>query len=399
MTPHVVSLPPSDPDYHSWLEIQELEALGASTPLPVEDDFIDQPSLDPDQSVSSPPEQTEDQELVPELEDIVDDDGPVGPHTDLVDFPDSQTPYLPDLSELIIPESAVEEHLQPEYPTPTSNTTNPTNDRAPAPSLAQSTHSIEHKLSPESSELISTSEPLTVSPTSSESTLSSTLTTLYNSYLASIPKITSFPSLSPPPPTSSSSPEDETQAEIRMSKTQYQLTLDEGKLWKVLTSPAPAPQKPLDPAQRPPPETVVDGVIAEDVLDSVVETAPLAEPESQLQPIPASTMPTPDPSGTLVTLTEKSSLISESYKRRAHPATSETYAESKELLQAMGVPCVDVDGAFEAEALASALVLNGVADYVASEDTVSTQSRVHLYAIVVSSLIIHHRTFWYTAPP
>ena len=36
----------------------------------------------------------------------------------------------------------------------------------------------------------------------------------------------------------------------------------------------------------------------------------------------------------------------------------------------MGVPCVEADGPFEAEALAASLVLRGQADYVASEDTV-----------------------------
>ncbi|KAF5389661.1 hypothetical protein D9757_004098 [Collybiopsis confluens] len=64
-----------------------------------------------------------------------------------------------------------------------------------------------------------------------------------------------------------------------------------------------------------------------------------------------------------------SNIISESYRVRLNPPTSRIYAECKEILRAMGVSCVDCSGPFEAEALASAFVLNGYADYVASEDT------------------------------
>jgi len=51
------------------------------------------------------------------------------------------------------------------------------------------------------------------------------------------------------------------------------------------------------------------------------------------------------------------------------PLPKITYEESKDILRAMGVPCVESTGPYEAEALASSLVLNGCADYVASEDT------------------------------
>ncbi|KAI1786727.1 PIN domain-like protein [Ganoderma leucocontextum] len=68
-------------------------------------------------------------------------------------------------------------------------------------------------------------------------------------------------------------------------------------------------------------------------------------------------------------LEAKSAVLSESYQRRQNPPTSSTYAESKEILAAMGIPCIEPVGAFEGEALAASLVLNGHADYVASEDT------------------------------
>lgn len=366
------------------MEIQESEALEVSTPLPVEDDSADLSDFDSYKYLSSPLDQSEPQEIVPDVEDFV-DEGLVDSDPDLADFQDSQTSYLPDLSELHVSQKIVEEIIQPDISTPAPNTTLISNDSAPASSLTQPTQSIEHERSPESpSEPTSTSsESHTVSPSPSKTFLSSTLTTLYNSYLASIPKIASLQSLPSHSPPSSPSPEDDVQAEIRMSKTQYQLTLDEGKLWTALTSPVPPPLEAAHPA---PPEPIADENKVDTAADSMVEPTPTAESESdpnsqsQLLPTPDSPLPTPDPSATLVSLTEKSSLISESYKRRAHPATAETYAESKELLQAMGVPCIDVDGAYEAEALASSLVLNGVADYVASEDTVSTHSQVHRYA-------------------
>ena len=69
-------------------------------------------------------------------------------------------------------------------------------------------------------------------------------------------------------------------------------------------------------------------------------------------------------------LAEKSSIISESYERRTNPPSVETYEESKMILHAMGVPCIETSGPYEAEALASSLVIHGHADYVASEDTV-----------------------------
>jgi len=112
-----------------------------------------------------------------------------------------------------------------------------------------------------------------------------------------------------------------------MSKTQYHLTVEEGKLWEKL----------MDP-------------------DEVVD-----HDESSTTTI-------------LASLREKSSFMVQSYLRRNNPPTEATYEESKNILHAMGVPCIESTGPYEAEALASSLVLNGCADYVASEDTV----RIHV---------------------
>ncbi|KAL6306341.1 PIN domain-like protein [Sparassis latifolia] len=157
--------------------------------------------------------------------------------------------------------------------------------------------------------------------------LSSALSELYLQYRQSVPELTSLPEQAPAeavtPEAEASVDEDaaasaaDAQAEYAMSKTQHQLMLDEGQLWAHL---------------------------AEADLGDAEITAVAA-------------------------LTHKSSIISESYKRRTHPPTIETYTESREILEALGVPCIEPTGPFEAEALASSLVINGYADYVASEDT------------------------------
>ncbi|GJJ15090.1 hypothetical protein Clacol_009365 [Clathrus columnatus] len=102
-----------------------------------------------------------------------------------------------------------------------------------------------------------------------------------------------------------------------MSKHQLQLTAEEGKLWTSLTDPQSL-------------ETV------EQTLDA---------------------------------LANRSESLTKSYEKRNNPPTYKTYEESKEILRAMGVPCIDAVGPYEAEALAASLVHHGFADYVASEDT------------------------------
>ena len=148
------------------------------------------------------------------------------------------------------------------------------------------------------------------------------------------------------------------QVQAAMSKTQYQLTLEEGKLWEKLTDP-----------------------------DEAVD-----HDESLTASI-------------LASLREKSSFMVQSYHRRNNPPTEVTYKESKTILHAMGVPCIESTGPYEAEALASSLVLNGCADYVASEDTVRFRlflpftrvSPLLLDPTPLSTLTFPHRTFSSTA--
>jgi len=147
-----------------------------------------------------------------------------------------------------------------------------------------------------------------------------------------------------PPPDISSEVVDPTDVQVQaaMSKTQHQLAVEEGKFWEKL----------MDP-------------------DEVVD-----HDESTTASI-------------LAFLREKSSFMVQSYLRRNNPPTVITYDESKNILEAMGVPCIESTGAYEAEALASSLVLNGCADYVASEDTVRIWHRDPTHSFTPLRLLFH----------
>lgn len=158
--------------------------------------------------------------------------------------------------------------------------------------------------------------------------IESQLSNLYLSYRRSVSRLATLSDPFDSSPSSIPSVGDpDAQAEIMMTKAQYQLTLEEGRFW--------------------------DGFSAE-------------LRESKL----------PD---ALKRLSQRSEYMSASFERRMNPPTSSTYTESKEILNAMGVPCLEASGAYEAEALASSMVLNGLADYVISEDTV--RFLVHPFAI------------------
>ncbi|KAH8119217.1 PIN domain-like protein [Phellopilus nigrolimitatus] len=142
--------------------------------------------------------------------------------------------------------------------------------------------------------------------------ISTELAALYQGYQSSVKPALVLPSSDP---TVVPSKED-----VSESKLQTLLTQEEGQLWSQIVS-------------------------------------PIAEPEDA------------DASQTLTDLIDRSQVLSSSYERRNRPPSRETYEQSKLILDALGVPCVDCDGPYEAEALASSLVHHGFADYVASEDT------------------------------
>lgn len=146
------------------------------------------------------------------------------------------------------------------------------------------------------------------------------LLSLYHDYHKSIPVIMSPNLLDATVSGSSEEADAGVQEQYAMSKSQVQLTLDEGNLWRSF----------LDPS-------------AVDVADARKK---------------------------LEFLWQKSESLSKSYERRNNAPTTRTYKESKLILKAMGVPCIEPDVPYEAEALAASLVHHGYADYVASEDTV-----------------------------
>jgi flap endonuclease-1 len=191
---------------------------------------------------------------------------------------------------------------------------------------------LQSKPSPEEQEPASDPFPQQAHP------ISSTLSSLYVDYINSIPRLVSLPSASASTTLTNVSEvstvesKQEREDELVMSKTQVQLALDEGKFWDAL---------------------------ATSESQSPVNVSEAIGPEAKHKK--------------LEKLVERSRMMSMSYGRTAHPPTSETYAQSKEILRAMGVPCIESEGAVEAEALAASLVLNGHADYVASEDTVNIQ--------------------------
>lgn len=182
----------------------------------------------------------------------------------------------------------------------------------------------------------------------------STFTSLYLEYCQSIPKLTSLSPKSPLPSSPTPAAQDEQepiidqeqeQEEYAMSKQQLQLMVEEGKVWDDLIADKPKPR----------------------IRTSVVSAEPKKDFKPMVKPLP----PQIDiAKATLIFLAEKSSLISESYERRNNTPTAQTYEQSKEIIRAFGVPCLDSAGAYEAEALAASLVINGHADYVVSEDTV-----------------------------
>ncbi|KAI0346502.1 PIN domain-like protein [Trametopsis cervina] len=151
--------------------------------------------------------------------------------------------------------------------------------------------------------------------------IKATLSASYSEYKVATEKLKSIPPSDPDSsqPRSVKDGTTEIRAEQLISKAQLELTLDEEILWHELLSPGSSAR------------------------ETVEEHA--------------------------TTLIERSSILSESYDRRTQVPTSATYEESKEIIRAMGVACVETEGPYEAEAVAASMVLQGHADYVASEDT------------------------------
>ncbi|CAE6489591.1 unnamed protein product [Rhizoctonia solani] len=140
---------------------------------------------------------------------------------------------------------------------------------------------------------------------------------------------------------------------IPISKIQLKYTQEEAKLWKQLVTPSDNPTIDLARAVEAV-EQFVSVELPQDEIPSdeiTIEDAeePISERSAQLE--------------------ERSGRMAASFARRANPPTALTYAESRLILEAMGIPCLQSSLPYEAEALACSLVLNGLADFVGSEDT------------------------------
>ncbi|KAJ7728440.1 hypothetical protein DFH07DRAFT_851193, partial [Mycena maculata] len=228
--------------------------------------------------------------------------------TDSDPSPQPQHPTVVPPVELLLPSP-------PPTPVSSSSPSTPSAPPPPASSTADQTIPPLDRPFPSAKTADATSiVPDTVAP------LVDTMGMLYFGFRDSVRKLASLtPDVSNTAP-STDDEQQEARVEYSMTKSQIQLTADEGKFWEDLVSDSQSPKE--------------------------------------------------SPKETLITLWYRADVMSQSYQRRTNPPTTQTYDESKELLRAMGVPCIDTTGTYEAEALASSLVIHGYADYVVSEDTV-----------------------------
>ena len=196
--------------------------------------------------------------------------------------------------------------------------------------------------------LLPASDATSVTPLTSASTIAA----LYLDYQAGLSSL----SVLPPETLASDDPIDLSIA-ISMSKTQHELAREEGELWERLAAVrranSTATEKDVD-------EEANEAMDKEDENENIDDELDVdSDPDADLASLRES----------VATLTARSAAVARSYPRRSAPPTAQTYAETRDILSAMGVPCV-IAQRCEAEALASALVLRGRADFVASEDTV-----------------------------
>ncbi len=173
----------------------------------------------------------------------------------------------------------------------------------------------------------------------------------YRDFRSSISKVASLPLLEIPREPSSdlaSTVEDALTVpeDLVLSKTQYELMLEEGKVWDELT-----------------------------LATTSTPSTPTVSPLQQKATFALDTFVLDAAEDRLDALALKSEVVANSYQRRMCVPTRSTYLESREILEAMGVFCYEIEGEVEAEALASSMVLNGLADYVVSEDSVSPPFR------------------------
>jgi len=202
--------------------------------------------------------------------------------------------------------------------------------------------------------------------------------------------------LSATPGSSVDSPNDKTRGEdepsisLRASKYQVELMDMESEAWSLLSSVASSSSPALRNDDTAPatmlshlPDQPPNGIPVDQSAASVeaVDTTP--GPVVEMDSIQHDVSQPPQTAGpstpaqfvkqaeeTFHNVEQRSEAMAASYKRRIDAPTDRTYRDAQSLLQAMGVPVVVTEGGEEAEAVASALVLEGNGDFVATEDTV-----------------------------
>ncbi|PPR03958.1 hypothetical protein CVT24_008313, partial [Panaeolus cyanescens] len=179
------------------------------------------------------------------------------------------------------------------------------------------------------------------------------LSSLYLNYCANISQLASIAE-----PTSTSEEEKEEKPgeipEHVTTKAQHELSLQESTIWRELS--VTFSQLAEIPAGNPLSSSLIPGTAQPTPLTPPPHTKDLPTTLSRLQ-------------SQLSYIEDKSFAMSSSFDRRTNVPSESTYRESKALLEAAGIPCIDAPSTIEAEAFASAIVLSGAADYVGSEDT------------------------------
>ena len=184
--------------------------------------------------------------------------------------------------------------------------------------------------------------------------------------------------------------EEEPSPILRASRHQVELMDMESEAWSLLSSAAGSSSQALQKDDTAPAKMLshlsqqsMIGIPADQLTTTVGVVGTTPDPAFQIDSSNddryGSQRPTPSTPAQFVEQAEetfhhveqRSEAIAASYKRRMDAPTARTYREAQGLLQAMGVPVVVTEGGEEAEAVASALVLEGIGDYVATEDTVS----------------------------
>ena len=184
--------------------------------------------------------------------------------------------------------------------------------------------------------------------------------------------------------------EDKPSVILRASKYQVELMDMESEAWSLLSSVASSSSPALrndDTAPATllshPPDQPMIGIPVDQSAASVEAVGTTPGPVVEIDSIQHDVSQPPQTVGpstpaqfvkqaeeTFHNVEQRSEAMAASYKRRIDAPTDRTYRDAQSLLQAMGVPVVVTEGGEEAEAVASALVLEGNGDFVATEDTV-----------------------------